>query len=146
METKSRMKTEVFLDTAFALALAVPKDLHHARAMLLADELENLNARMVTTRSVILEIGDALSKKQYRQAAIDLLSALEADPAIEIIPLTEDLYRRAYQLYSNRDDKEWGLTDCVSFIVMEDRNLTEALTTDEHFKQAGFKALLLEHS
>jgi predicted nucleic acid-binding protein len=50
------------------------------------------------------------------------------------------------QFYSQRLDKEWGLTDCVSFIVMQDRKITEALTTDEHFEQAGFRALLLEES
>lgn len=138
------MKPEVFLDTAYAIALAVPRDNHHQRALLLADELESSNTRIITTRSVMLEIGDALSKKLYRQAAVELLLALEQDSNIEIVPMSEDLYNRAYLLFCDRLDKEWGLTDCVSFIVMHDRQIVEALTTDEHYKQAGFRALLLD--
>ena len=77
---------------------------------------------------------------------LQLLAALEADPHVDIVPLSEALYARALQLYRERPDKEWGLTDCVSFLVMQDRGLIEALTTDEHFQQAGFRALLREES
>jgi len=77
---------------------------------------------------------------------VQLLDALEADPTVDIVPLLEPLYARGMQLYRARPDKEWGLTDCVSFLVMQDRGLTEALTTDEHFQQAGFRALLREGS
>lgn len=71
-----------------------------------------------------------------------LLDSLETDPRVEIITLSEQLYARASRLYRDRPDKEWALTDCVSFIVMEDRGIDEALTTDEHFQQAGFQALM----
>jgi predicted nucleic acid-binding protein len=81
---------------------------------------------------------------RYRQATIELLNSLEADPNVEIIPLTEDLYARAFRLFRERPDKEWGLTDCISFVVMHERGLIAALTTDEHFQQAGFRALLRE--
>lgn len=138
------MKAEVFLDTAYAIALSVPKDDYHARAILIADEIDAMRTRLVTTRAVILEIGNALSKQRYRHAAVELLEALEADPTVTIVPLTEDLHQRAFHLFRERPDKEWGLTDCVSFVVMWDRQITEALTTDEHFRQAGFTALLLE--
>jgi predicted nucleic acid-binding protein len=72
---------------------------------------------------------------------VRLLDSLETDPRVEIIPLSEQLYTRASQLYRERPDKEWALTVCVSFVVMEDRGINEALTTDEHFQQAGFQAL-----
>ena len=98
----------------------------------------------MTTRAVLLEVGNALSKQRSRQAAVRLLDSLEADPQVDIVPVSEPLYARALQLYRERPDKEWGLTDCVSFLVMWDRNLTEALTTDEHFQQAGFRPLLRE--
>ncbi len=65
---------------------------------------------------------------------------------VTIVLLSEDLYARAFRLYRERADKEWGLTDCVSFVVMQERKISEALTTDEHFQQAGFHALLLEDS
>jgi uncharacterized protein len=138
------MKTKVFLDAAYAIALSVPKDRYHVRAVCLADELEALKTRMVTTQAVMLEIGNALSKQRYREAAVELLKSLEADPNVEIVPLSEELYARAFHLYWNRADKEWGLTDCVSFSIMQDLKITEALTTDDHFQQAGFQALLLE--
>ena len=85
------MTTEVFLDTAYAIALSVPADLFHARAAALADQLEVTGTRLVTTRAVMLEIGNALSKQYYRHAAVKLLQSLEADPNVEIVPLSENL-------------------------------------------------------
>ena len=140
------MRTDVFLDAAYAIALSVPKDNYHKRAVLLADQLEASKTRLVTTRAVMLEIGNALSKQRYRHAAVELLRSLEADPNVTIVPLSEDLYAQALRLYRERPDKDWGLTDCISFIAMQGRKITEALTTDEHFQQAGFRALLLEGS
>ena len=98
--------------------------------------------RLVTTQAILLEIGNALSKQKYRSAAIQLLESLEADPNIEIVPLTNELYNAAFQLFKSRQDKEWGLVDCISFLVMQNRAITEALTADDHFNQAGFRALL----
>lgn len=92
----------------------------------------------------MLEIGNALAKPRTRKVAIDLLEALEKDSQLEIVPLSESLFRRSFELYQRRTDKEWGLTDCISFIVMQDRGITDALTTDEHFQQAGFPPLLRE--
>jgi uncharacterized protein len=134
----------IFLDTAFALALANPKDLLHERAIDLADQLEAARTQLVTTRAVLLEIGNSLAKVRYRVAGVQLLTSLETDPNVEIVPLTDDLYERAFQLYEQRPDKEWGLTDCVSFVIMQDRGLTVALTPDKHFQQAGYHALLRE--
>lgn len=135
---------EVFLDTSYALALSAPTDQFHARALHLADELEAAKARLVTTRAVLLEIGNALARQRYRAAAIPLLRALEADRSVEVLPLSEELYARALALYCSRPDKEWGLIDCASFVVMTERGLTKALTADEHFRQCGFRVLLRE--
>ena len=138
------MQAEVFLDTAYAIAPSSSNDQFHTRATELADQLETSGTRLVTTRAVLSEIGNALSKQRYRHAAVQLLDSLEADSTVEMVSLSDELYARALQLYRERPDKEWGLTDCVSFLVMRDRDLTEALTTDEHFQQAGFRALLRE--
>lgn len=140
------MPAEVFLDASYAVALSSSRDLHHARAMALAERLKQAGARLLTTRAVVLEIGNALAKLRYREAAIRLLEAIDTDPQVEIVSLSEDLYRRAFDLYRSRPDKEWGLTDCISFTVMWDRSLTDALTADEHFRQAGLRALLLEEA
>jgi predicted nucleic acid-binding protein len=133
---------EIFLDAAYAIALSASNDQYHRQAVALADELEARRTLLITTRAVILEIGNALAKSRYRYAAVALLDALEQDPSVEIVPLSETLYAQALQLYKSRPDKEWGLTDCISFIVMQERKLTQALTTDQHFRQAGFQILL----
>ncbi len=134
---------EVFLDAAYAIALSAPSDQHHERASQLAERIETDGTRLITTRAVMLEISNALAKQRYRKDAIELLEALEEDPKVEIISITDGLYKRAFELYRERIDKEWGLTDCISFIVMQGRGLMGALTTDDHFRQAGFQALLL---
>jgi uncharacterized protein len=136
--------TELFLDTSYAIALASPPDQYHARAVALAQQVEAQQRGLLTTRAVMLEIGNALARSRYRTNAVRLLQAMEHDPAVEIVPLSEELYARAVRMYRERPDKEWGLTDCVSFVVMQERRLTEALTTDDHFRQAGFRPLLLD--
>ncbi len=135
---------EVFLDTSYAIALSVSKDRNHEKALHIADFLEVKPAQLITTRAVVLEIGNALSSRQYRQAAIDLLEALEEDPHVDIVPITEELYQRGFQVFKERPDKEWGVIDCMSFVVMQDRGITTALTADKHFQQHGFKALLCD--
>ncbi|MGI8469159.1 MAG: type II toxin-antitoxin system VapC family toxin [Pyrinomonadaceae bacterium] len=136
------MANEIFLDTAYAIALSVESDAHHERAVEISEDLESDGVPLVTTRAVLLEIGNALSKRRYRQAAVELLDALEQDQQVEIVPLAEELYRRAFELFISRPDKDWSLVDCVSFVVMRERGITGALTTDEHFEQAGFRPLL----
>jgi predicted nucleic acid-binding protein len=134
--------TEVFLDTSFAIALSSITDQNHARAVKLANQIETDKTRLVTTQAILLEIGNALSKQKYRVAAIQLLESLETDPSVEVVLLTNSLYRLAFNLFKKREDKEWGLVDCLSFIVMQERGISDALTADTHFQQAGFRALL----
>jgi predicted nucleic acid-binding protein len=138
------MPAEVFLDASYAVALSSSRDLHHARAVALAERLKQAGTQLLTTRAVVLEIGNALARLRHREAAIRLPEAIESDPQVEIVALSDDLYRQAFDLYRSRPDKEWGLTDCVSFTVMRDRGLVEALTADEHYRQAGLRALLIE--
>jgi uncharacterized protein len=136
------MENKVFLDTSFAIALSVETDQHYDHAVTLSEQLETENTKLITTTAILLEIGNALSKKRYRQAAKELLLSLEQDDTVEIVPITDELYQKAFKLFCNRPDKDWGLIDCVSFVVMRENNLSQALTTDEHFEQAGFIALL----
>lgn len=138
------MADEIFLDAAYAIALSSPNDTFHPQAMAYAERLEKSKTRLVTTRAVCLEIGNALARQKHRQAAVKLLRSIEQDVHIQITPLSGELYQSAFQLYQERRDKEWGLTDCISFVVMRERGITDALTTDEHFEQSGFRALLRE--
>jgi predicted nucleic acid-binding protein len=132
----------VFLDTGYVVALAVENDQYHDRAIELVDQIEQENVQLVTTRAVVTEIGDALASPAYRRTASAHILALQRNPTVDIVPLTEDLFQQGFRLYRERQDKEWGLTDCISFVTMRDRDLRAALTTDRDFEQAGFTALL----
>lgn len=136
------MKSKVFLDTAYIIALATPHERLHSKARELAKQIRTNRVQVVTTRAVLLEIGNALGKRRYRQTAVAIMETLENDTTVQIVALSDDLYTRAFHLYRQRPDKEWGLTDCISFVVMTDQKITEALTSDEHFQQAGFVALM----
>jgi predicted nucleic acid-binding protein len=136
------LDARLFLDASFTIALAVPKDNYHTRALVLMDRILAERPHLVTTRSVLLEIGDRLGKVQNRAKAVQALVALESDPLVQIVPLSIVLYESAFQLFQTRPDKEWGMTDCVSFVVMQEMGLMSSLTADRHFREAGFRALL----
>jgi predicted nucleic acid-binding protein len=88
------------------------------------------------------ELADGLASTDGREVFRKLLEDLETDPRVELVLPDEERWRRGIDLYDHRPDKKWSLTDCLSFIVMSDREMTEALTGDHHFEQAGFVALL----
>ena len=132
----------IFLDAAYAIALAAPEDDLHPKAAALAAQLQSRQLRMLTTNAVVFEIGNGLAKPKFRSTAIELMTSIFTDPRIEVVHVTPSLVQRAFDLFRLRPDKAWGMTDCVSFVVMEERGIQEALTTDEHFEQAGFTALL----
>ncbi len=121
------------------IAICSFNDRHYEKAKSIAIDIKKHNIKLITTHAVILEIANALSKKRYRHVAIQLIKSMESDPDITIVSYSEDLYKRAFKLYQERLDKEWGLTDCMSFLVMKDYDLRQALTADKHFQQAGFR-------
>ncbi len=133
----------VFLDTNYAIALSSKSDENHQRAVEIYRKLREQRTSFVTTRAILIEIGDGLSKLHRRENARQLLNSIEKDSTIIILEVTKQRYDEALHLYSERKDKEWGMTDCISFVVMGEQKLSEALTADEHFVQAGFNALLL---
>jgi hypothetical protein len=87
-------------------------------------------------------MGDALCHPRDRDDFLTLLESFDRDSRIKIVRLTPELLNRGIQLLRNRLDKDWPLTDCISFVVMEDEGIKDALTGDKHFEQAGFTALL----
>ncbi|MBI2838044.1 MAG: type II toxin-antitoxin system VapC family toxin [Acidobacteria bacterium] len=130
---------EVFADTFYFLALVNPSDQAHARADEAAKEP---TWRMVTTAFVLAELGDGLAEHVNRVLFLELLDLLKADRDTVIVPPTQELFDAGVTLYRGRPDKDWSLTDCISFVTMEERGIREALTGDHHFEQAGFVALL----
>lgn len=130
--------TPVFADTFYFIALFNPEDSAHPRAA----EFAGLVDRLVTSEWVLLELADGLSDSENRHLFPVIRSGLHANPLAEVVPLDAALHERAIDFYVRHADKDWSLTDCVSFLVMRDRGLTKALTGDRHFEQAGFVALL----
>lgn len=133
----------VFMDTAYLIALANRRDQLHIRALELEGRLATNGTRLVTTRAVLLEFGNEMSRRDRRATAVRLLTFAERDPRVEIVEVMSDLYAAGFALFAARPDKDWGLVDCISFALMTQRGLTDALTADDHFAQAGLTALLL---
>jgi len=129
----------IFADSFYFLALLRADDRVHARALTAS---QNRTERLMTTAWVLTEVADALAAPAMREGFPRLLAALRADPACTIVPPTQDLFDAGVELYVRRPDKAWSLTDCISFVVMREYGINEALTGDRHFEQAGFIALL----
>lgn len=132
----------VFLDTSGLIAVLNADDQWNAQADAAWRSLIASNAPMLTTSLVLIELGDGLARIHHRQLAIELRDRLQASTRVEIIQITAEDEVRAWELFRDRSDKEWGMTDCVSFIVMQDREVTEAFSADRHFEQAGFHTLV----
>lgn len=129
----------VFADTFFFLAALHPGDAAHGRAIRWSRENERVR---VTTAWVLTEVADALARDN-REAFLSLHDLVRHSPLFRFIEATQGTFERGVALYGRRPDKAWSLTDCISFVVMGDEGLTEALTGDRHFEQAGFVALLV---
>ena len=127
----------VFADTFALIAWLNPRDNAHA---LVTAYLDGFTGRLVTTEWVLLEFADALSAPMARSMAVSFLQAVRADPLFEIVGYVPTMYQAGFDLFAARPDKSWSLTDCISFAVMTERGLSEALTADHHFEQAGFRA------
>ena len=130
---------EVFADTYYFLALLNPADMAHDAA---AATAQRLDARIVTTTWVLTELADALAGTASRKGCAAFIEELRHKPKFVVVSSSEPLFEAGLALYRSRSDKEWSLTDCVSFVVMGERRIGEALTGDHHFAQAGFTALL----
>ena len=130
----------VFGDTFYFLALHNPSDDAHGQATVQASALRG--ATIVTTAWVVTEFADALADADNRQACIEFIDDLERNPHVVVVPPSQALLEAGLGLYRSRPDKEWSLTDCISFVVMKERGIVEALTGDHHFEQAGFTMLL----
>ena len=136
------MKKRIFVVTAAWLALVNKSDKAHQKAKEIRDDLLRLQAQLVLTDYVVLEVANALCKIPFRAAAVELINSIRATKSIQVVEIDKVIYKEAWMLYSERPDKEWSLTDCASFVVMRQTGITEAFTTDSHFEQAGFVILI----
>ena len=130
--------THVFADTFYYLALLDETDQFHDEAVALT-----LDGRwsVVTTSWVLVELANALAAPLNRRVFCQFEKALRSRTDVTVVPPRRDVFDAWLSLYRNRPDKEWSLTDCISFVVMQHQGIADALTGDHHFRQAGFNAL-----
>jgi uncharacterized protein len=129
----------VFADAFYFIARLNRHDQYHDRVV---EYSRHFRAQLLTTDWVLMEVADALAQSGCRGRVREFVHHLRCLAAYEVVPATRELFDRALDFYHQRTDKGWTLTDCVSFVIMHERNMTEALTGDKHFEQAGFVALL----
>ena len=135
----------LFADSGHWIALLHPRDQMHERAKAVATRLGPV--AIVTTQMALAEALNHLSGKgrRLRELAVQMVGELQDNPDVEIVPQTDAQFKVAVERYATRSDQTWSLTDCASFLVMEERNISEALAYDRDFKQAGFVALLRDN-
>ena len=129
----------VFADTYFFIALVNERDRAHPRGVEFAT---SERASLVTTAWIMTELADGLAKTPNRGLFSTILAETEQEASNILVPASNDLFRQGIERYEQRPDESWSLTDCISFVVMEEHGLSEALTADRHFEQAGFVPLL----
>ncbi len=131
-----------FADTSYWIALLNPRDNLHVKVQQVSSNLGD--CRIITSEMVMVELLNGLANfsEQLRKKAVETVESLKSNPNVKVVPQTSIQFTEAMKFYVERPDKQWGLTDCSSFLIMEDESINEALTYDEHFSQAGFVALL----
>ena len=132
----------VFVDTSFYQALLNPRDSWHETAVSFSQEFRG---QTITSEYVLCELGALMGQPHLRSLFLTFTETLTISPQVVILSASNDHFRAGIQLFSNRLDKEWSLTDCISFSMMEGLRIAEALTFDHHFEQAGFQPLPLRH-
>lgn len=135
------MKT-VFADAGYWLAILNPADDLRIKAATVSNTLDPF--QILTSEMVFTEVLNSFSRQNsaFRKTAVQFVKQSFDNPRIEIVSHTNDLFQQSLNLYEQRADKAWSLTDCASFCIMQQQNILEALTHDRHFEQAGFTALL----
>ncbi len=140
--SKIKPRENIFADTAAFIALLVRRDEFYNSANKIMAELSEKDTKLITTEMVLFELANALSASEFRAVVIILIDELRTLPNVEVVWASVKLFEKAWSLYRERPDKEWSLTDCASFVVMKEREINLAFTSDKHFEQAGFVRLL----
>lgn len=140
------MPETIFWDTAAFIALGNADDELHTAAVTSSSQLAHAGARILTTEAVLTEVANTFSKATWRSVARHLIESVRESAAMQmatVVHVDAALWQRGWDFFLARPDKDWGLTDCFSFVVMQDHGVTRAFTSDRHFEQAGFERLLM---
>jgi uncharacterized protein len=133
------MKAPAFLDTGAIYALADLNDSDHPAARrIYADE----ERKFVTHDLILIESFSLITKRLHKHAARQIVTALRLSIRIEKVPVSHSLLEAGWNRCCQFTDKDWDWIDCISFELMRHRGITDALSLDRHFAQAGFTLLL----
>lgn len=130
--------TTVFADAFYWFAVLNRRDEYHD---MVKRHAGSFRGSILTTQWVLAEVADALARSKARKLVGPFFQQLADNDAVTIIDASASLFRRGIDLYLDRPDKGWSFTDCTSFVVMKEHGVSEALTGDQHFAQAGFVVL-----
>jgi predicted nucleic acid-binding protein len=129
----------LFLDSAFVIALVFKADQNHAEAQATWGQVTGERRNFVTTTFILDEAVTFLNSRGEHELAVATGNQLLNSPAIEMVDVERDLVDQGWEYFVRHRDKTYSLTDCISFGIMSRRSLSEALTFDAHFRQAGFQ-------
>jgi uncharacterized protein len=134
----------IFADADYWIALLNPHDQLHSKASSVSSKVQRL--RIITTEMILVEVLNGLASKgpTLRSTAANFVEQIRSNANVSILPQTSIQFQNALKFYKTREDKDWSLTDCASILAMQDGKITEILSYDKHFAQAGFMPLLRE--
>ena len=133
--------SDVFADAFYWIALANPADQWHEATK--SFDRENPNSRIITTEEVLTEFLNyfADSGTHRRSIAVEMCDQVLIHPNVTVVPQSHETFLKGLDLYKNRLDKGYSLTDCVSLSICRENGINEILTHDEHFRQEGYRIL-----
>ena len=135
-------RNPVFVDTSGWIAILNADDRFHAQATEQLRQFGTAGRPLITTDWVFAEAGNGLARATVRSRVVQAIRVFLQSPSAQLIRVDEEIFQRALTLYEQAVDKTWGLVDCASFVVMRAQDLLDALSSDHHFEQAGFRCLL----
>jgi predicted nucleic acid-binding protein len=129
----------VFLDTGYVLALELSNDQNHRAAVKHWRSLRKRLPLLVTTSYVFDEVVTYFNSRGYHAKAVEVGNRLLTSPSVQFVQIDEGLFIEGWQYFQQHQDKDYSLTDCISFVVMKRFRIETAFAFDQHFVQAGFK-------
>lgn len=136
------MARDIFVDTSGFYSLLVRRDAHHAAALQIVEKASRQKTLFVTTDYVVDETATLLKARKQTHLIPQFFSRIGLSAAIRVEWTDSDRFARTQALFLKHSDQDWSFTDCLSFVVMRQVELRDALTTDAHFEEAGFRQLL----
>ena len=132
--------TPVFIDTSYLLALELANDQHHNAALEHWKQVKKSPLQLVTTSYVFDEVVTFFNCRGYYIKVMETGNRLLHSLSINMIHIDEALFYEGWLYFQQNQDKDYSLTDCISFIVMRRQNIQTAYTFDHHFVQAQFRS------